>query len=106
MRGLRAPARGRGKGGDARCGRAQLKAAAARLGLKIERVTRAGDTIALAGFSDEGRTASNEVLLRRGEARAVLGASSLLVLWAWKLGRAGDASPFTERFFGSVRAAR
>jgi len=85
---------------------AQLKAAAARLGLKIERVARAGNTIALAGFSDEGRTAANEVLVRRAEARAVLGSSSLLVLWAWKLGRAGDATPFAEGFLSSVRAAR
>jgi len=84
---------------------AQLKAAAARLGLKHERITRTdGDTITLSGRSDEGRTADNAPLLRRAEARAVLGKTSLLVLWAWKIGREGETEPFADAFFASVRA--
>jgi hypothetical protein len=84
----------------------QLKAAAARLRLRIERVARAGDTILLAGFSDEGRNAANEPLLRRAEARAMLGRSSLLVLWAWKIGREGESAPFGGEFFAAARPAR
>lgn len=85
----------------------QLEAAAARLRIKVERAARAdGNTILLSGFSDEGRTAANAVLLRRVEARAVLGDSSLLVLWAWKIGRAGESAPFGDAFFASVRPVR
>ncbi|HEY7611241.1 MAG TPA: hypothetical protein VIF14_18590, partial [Alphaproteobacteria bacterium] len=85
---------------------AQLKAAAARLRLKLERVAREGDTVVLAGFSDEGRNAANEPLLRHAEARAMLGQKSLLVLWAWKIGRAGESMPFGGEFFAGVRRAR
>jgi hypothetical protein len=86
---------------------ALLKSAAARLRLKGERVARIGDdTVALSGTSDEGRTATNAVLLRRAEARAVLGRSSLLVLWAWKIGREGETAPFGDAFFAGVRPAR
>jgi hypothetical protein len=86
---------------------ALLKSAAGRLRLKVERVARAGgETVVLVGSSDEGRTAANDVLMRRAEARAVLGDSSLLVLWAWRVGREGDTAPFGEAFFASVRPAR
>lgn len=87
---------------------AQLAAAAARLRLELERVTRGeGNAVHLSGFSDEGRTAANEKLIRRAEARAVLGRSSLLVLWAWRVGREGvSVSAAAAPFFASVRAAR
>lgn len=85
---------------------ALLKAQAARLRLNVQRVARVGgDMVALAGYTDEGRTATNEALVRRGEARAVLGASSLLVLWAWKIQREGETARFGEAFFASVRPA-
>ena len=85
---------------------ALLKAQAARLRLTVQRVARiGGDAVALSGYADEGRTANNEALLRRGEARAVLGTSSLLVLWAWKIQREGETAPFGEAFFASVRPA-
>ena len=62
---------------------AQLKAAAARVKLRIERVARTDDaTIALSGLNDDGRTETNDVIVKRGEARAILGPSSILVLWA------------------------
>lgn len=71
---------------------AQLKAAAARLKLKVERVAREGPAaIVLSGTSDEGRTATNEILLRRAEARVVLGRSSLLIVWGWRIEREGEA---------------
>ncbi|MFO0988970.1 MAG: hypothetical protein U1F37_16685 [Alphaproteobacteria bacterium] len=74
----------------------------------MQRVARVGgDTVAMAGYTDEGRTATNEAaLVRRGaEARAVLGTSSLLVLWAWKIQREGETAPFGDAFFASVRPA-
>lgn len=86
----------------------RLKASAARVKLRIERVARAGrDTVALSGFSDDARTESNEAIVKRGEARAILGRSSLMVLWAWTTARAGAPSTAdTAAFFASVRAAR
>ena len=83
---------------------AQLKRAAATLRLKVERTTRSDGTVSLAGYSDEGRNAANEPLLRRAEARAVLGRSSLLVLWVWSVGGEGaQFPPSVARFFDSVR---
>lgn len=85
---------------------AQLKRAAALLRLKVERTARNDGTVTLAGFSDEGRNAANEPLLRRAEARAVLGRSSLLVLWAWSVGGEGaQFPPSVALFFSSVRPA-
>jgi hypothetical protein len=86
---------------------AQLGAAAARVKLRVERLARPdGRTVALSGVSDEGRTESNEVIVKRGEARAILGPSSLLVLWSWTTARAGAPSRADpERFFASVRRA-
>lgn len=85
---------------------AQLKRAAALLRLKVERTTRGDGTVTLAGFSDEGRNAYNLPLVRRAEARAVLGRSSLLVLWAWSVGGEGaQFPPNVAVFFDSVRPA-
>jgi len=87
---------------------ARLKAAAARVKLRIERVARTDrDTVALSGLSDDARTESNEVIVKRGEARAILGRSSLLVLWAWTTARAGAPSKAdTAAFFASARSAQ
>lgn len=86
---------------------AHLKALAARLKLRIDRVARAGDTVVVSGLSDDGRTENNEVMLKRGEARATLGPSSLLVLWAWTTWRAGTpAAAEPAAFFASLRPAR
>jgi hypothetical protein len=84
---------------------ARLKSAAERLRIKIERVAREGDRAAtLSGLSDEGRDANNVALLRRAEARAVLGRSSLLVVWTWTVLREGEKPPpSVARFHGSVR---
>ena len=72
----------------------RLEAAAARLRIKAERVARDGDGgVTLTGVSDEGRDANNVALLRRAEARALLGRSSLLVLWTWAVLREGEAPP-------------
>jgi hypothetical protein len=86
---------------------AQLKAAAARVKLRIERVARPDrDSVALSGVSDDARTEKNEVIVKRGEARAILGPSSLLVLWVWTTARAGAPSRANpEAFFASVRPA-
>jgi hypothetical protein len=84
---------------------AQLRAAARRLRLKIERVAHEGDTVVLTGISYEGRNAANEPLLRFAEARATLGRASLLVLWAWKIGRKGTLR-FGDEFFAAVRPAQ
>lgn len=86
---------------------AQLKAAAARVKLRIERIARPDrDTVALSGLSDEARTETNEVIVKRGEARVILGRSSLLVLWAWTTARAGAAVMVDPAaFFASVRPA-
>ena len=87
---------------------AQLKAAAARVKLRVERAARPDrDTVALSGLSDDARTENNEVIVKRGEARALLGRSSLLVLWAWTTARAGSPSKAdTAAFLASVRPAR
>jgi hypothetical protein len=83
---------------------AQLKAAATRVKLRIERVARTdGGAVALSGINDAGRTETNDVIVKRGEARAILGPSSILVLWAWTTARAGvpnTADP--PSFFASV----
>jgi len=83
---------------------ARLKAAAARLRAKVERVSRDGDSaVVLSGLSDEGRNANNVVLLRRTEGRAVLGRSSLMVVWTWSVLREGEAlPPSIARFHGSI----
>lgn len=83
---------------------AQLKAAAARVKLRIERVARTdGATVALSGLNDEARTGDNETIVKRGEARAILGPSSILVLWAWTTARAGAPSTADPpSFFASV----
>lgn len=83
---------------------ARLKAAAARLKLRDARLARAGaDTVVLSGVNDDGRTGSNETIVRRAEARAILGPSSLLVLWAWTTARAGSPSAADpDAFFASV----
>ncbi len=86
---------------------AQLKAAAARVKLRIERVARPdGATVALSGINDEARTADNETIVKRGEARAILGPSSILVLWAWTTARAGVPSTADPpSFFASLKPA-
>jgi len=85
---------------------AQLKTLAARLKLRVDRVARAGDTIVVSGISDDARTENNEVLLKRGEARATVGPSSLIVLWAWTMSRADvPGSGSAALFFDSVRPA-
>jgi hypothetical protein len=86
---------------------AQLKAAAARVKLRIERAARDGSTVTLRGLNDEARTRENEAIVKRGEARAILGPSSLLVLWSWTTARAGEpVSADSASFFASVRRAR
>ena len=87
---------------------ARLKAAAARLKLRIERLAPAGaDTVVLSGISDDARTENNETIVKRGQARAILGPTSLLVLWAWTTSREGSPSTAdTAAFFASARPAR
>lgn len=82
----------------------QLEAAATRVKLRIERVARIdGAMIALSGLNDDGRTETNDVIVKRGEARAILGPSSILVLWAWTTARASVPSTADPRsFFASV----
>jgi len=87
---------------------ALLRQSADRLRLKIGSVARLGaDTVALSGVADEGRTADNEPLLRKGEARAVVGARSLLVAWAWRISRDPAVGTGAEAasFFASIRPA-
>ena len=87
---------------------ALLRLLAQRLRLKVGTVARlGGDTVALSGVADEGRTADNEPLLRKGEARAVVGAKSLLVVWAWRITRdpAADSGPVAAALFASIRSA-
>jgi hypothetical protein len=70
---------------------AQLKASAARLKLEVEHVARENrDAVVLSGSSDEGRTATNETLLRRARAEVRLGPASLLIVWGWRIEREGD----------------
>ena len=85
----------------------RLNNAAAHLRVKVERVAREGEqAVTLSGLSDEGRDANNVALLRRAEARAVLGRSSLLVVWTWTVLREGEQPPpSVARFHGSVRPA-
>lgn len=82
---------------------ALLRRSAERLRLKVDRVARGDDRVVLAGRSDEGRNAANEPLVKRGEARVVLGRASLLVLWAWTVGGEGaQFPPDVARFFASA----
>lgn len=83
-----------------------LRQSGARLRLKIETVTRPGArTVVLTGYSDEGRNAANEMLIRRAEGRAIVGASSLLVVWAWAVGRDGQPPTDVGAFFAAIRPA-
>jgi hypothetical protein len=70
----------------------QLMKSAARLRLSAHLQPRSGNApVTLNGRSDEGRNERNEPLLRVAEAQAMLGRSSLLVVWGWRIEREGDA---------------
>ncbi len=86
---------------------ARLKRDAERLRVKIERLAREDESrVILHGVSDEGRNAANVPLIRRAQARVVLGRSSVLVLWTWTVLREGESMPVSvERFHISVRPA-
>lgn len=85
---------------------APLRRAATALRLKIGGVARPNaTTLVLTGMSDEGRTADNAPLLRKAEARAIAGAQSLLVLWAWRITRDENAGVEAAPFLESVRPA-
>jgi hypothetical protein len=86
---------------------ARLARDAARLRLKVERLERDGErAMILHGVSEEGRDAANEPLLRRAQARVMLGRSSVLVLWTWTVLRGGEsAPPAVARFHESARPA-
>jgi len=60
----------------------------------------------LSGNSDEGRTATNETLLRRAKANAVLGRRSLLIVWGWRIEREGDARRLSPLTGLGIEAAR
>lgn len=85
---------------------ALLRAAAQRLRVKVAEIAQpAANVVVLRGVADEGRTADNEPLLRKAEARAVIGDRSILVLWAWRITRdpAAEIGVDAMNFFGAVR---